>query len=197
MSLSVAAALGLAGCTGGDGSGSTPEPTATLTASPTPEPATATETHDEREHEHDTATPEPEVVTVRMTTDNNGSYFDPKGLLVDPGETVRFVNELDVHSAAAYHPANDKALRIPEGADPFDSELIEEEGETFEVTFETEGVYDYFCLPHESLGMVGRIIVGSPQGGPGTTEPETLPPTARTVLPSVDEIMEAGSVAGP
>ena len=28
--------------------------------------------------------------------------------------------------------------------------------------FTVTGVYDYFCIPHEEAGMVGRIIVGSP-----------------------------------
>jgi plastocyanin len=30
-----------------------------------------------------------------------------------------------------------------------------------------EGVYDYYCMPHEQAGMVGRLIVGRP-GGPGS-----------------------------
>ena len=29
-----------------------------------------------------------------------------------------------------------------------------------------EGVYDYFCAPHEMAGMVGRIIVGRPGAQP-------------------------------
>jgi hypothetical protein len=34
--------------------------------------------------------------------------------------------------------------------------------------FQHEGVYDYFCKPHEAAGMVGRIVVGNPGSGPGT-----------------------------
>jgi hypothetical protein len=37
-----------------------------------------------------------------------------------------------------------------------------EAGATFEHTFETEGVYHYYCIPHESLGMLGSVIVGEP-----------------------------------
>jgi hypothetical protein len=29
-----------------------------------------------------------------------------------------------------------------------------------------EGVYDYFCMPHERAGIVGRLIVGL-AAGPG------------------------------
>ena len=36
-----------------------------------------------------------------------------------------------------------------------------EAGETSELvfTFDEPGTYDFICLPHESLGMVGQIIV--------------------------------------
>jgi plastocyanin len=30
-------------------------------------------------------------------------------------------------------------------------------GETYEHTFETESVYDYFCIPHEAAGMVAEL----------------------------------------
>jgi hypothetical protein len=31
-----------------------------------------------------------------------------------------------------------------------------------------QGTYDYFCLPHQALGMKATLIVGEP-GGPGST----------------------------
>ncbi len=65
------------------------------------------------------------------------------------------------------------------------------------MTLETEGVYDYYCIPHEMLGMVGRIVVGEPHGGPGTTPPESLPPAARESLPSTELILEQEVVNGP
>ena len=33
------------------------------------------------------------------------------------------------------------------------------------MTFTVEGVYDYYCVPHEHAGMVGRIVVGTPAAG--------------------------------
>lgn len=191
--LGSAALVGIAGC-----SSQATEETQTET-----ETATPTETHGEHEHEDEeteTATPEPgsDTPTVRMVTDNKGSYFDPVGLLIEPGTTVEFVNDSGSHSAEAYHPENnDKALRIPEDATPWASDLYSEEGATFEHTFEVEGVHDYYCMPHESLGMAARIVVGSPQGGPATEPPESLPPAAKESLPSVDEILENEVVSGP
>lgn len=139
-----------------------------------------------------------EQTVVDMVTDNKGSYFDPKGVLIEAGTTVRFVNASGSHSATAYHPDNEgKPLRIPEGSAAWDSGIYTNAEETFEHTFETEGVYDYYCTPHESLGMVGRIVVGAPQDGPGTTPPDDLPPAARESLPSIESILEQRVVSGP
>jgi Plastocyanin len=40
-------------------------------------------------------------------------------------------------------------------------EPTESGGFSFSVTFDTAGVYNYFCQPHKSLGMLGAIAVGS------------------------------------
>ncbi|MEX2541625.1 MAG: plastocyanin/azurin family copper-binding protein [Trueperaceae bacterium] len=133
---------------------------------------------------------EGEVVEVRMVTEGSSFYFDPVGLLVEPGTTVRFINESGQHTATAYCEGNGKSNRIPEGAECWDSGMLVEEGATFEVTLTEEGVYDYFCLPHESLGMVGRIIVGSPDAFP-VQDPAELVPAVQEALPSVEEIMGA------
>jgi hypothetical protein len=72
------------------------------------------------------------------------------------------------NTSTAYHPDNDgHALRIPEAAESWDSGYLVEPGDQFEVTLTVEGVYDYFCTPHEMAVMVGRIIVDRPSG-PGT-----------------------------
>ena len=108
-----------------------------------------------------------------MRSDPEGAHvgFDPIGLRVMPGTVVRWVVEANVHTATAYHPVNGgHPLRIPEQAEPWDLDYLVEPGQAFEVMLTAEGVYDYFCTPHEVAGMVGRIIVGRP-GGPGTQSP--------------------------
>ena len=132
-----------------------------------------------------------------MRSDPEGAHvgFDPIGLRVMPGTVVRWVVEANVHTATAYHPANSgHLLRIPERAEPWDSGYLVEPGQTFEVMLTAEGVYDYFCTPHEVAGMVGRIIVGRP-GGPGANPPgKAPPPAARTAFPSIEQIMAMGTV---
>ena len=61
----------------------------------------------------------------------------------------------------AFHPDHDNhELRIPEGAQPFDSGMLAAM-ESFQWTFEVEGTYDYYSKHHEGAGLIGRIVVGS------------------------------------
>ena len=175
------AALGLAGCVSGaqqtiqSGGGAAPTEEATQesegghdeaeSVSHPPEKQTAEAHHgDPQAHEddgHGMSGPS-EQVTVEMITNESGDHFHPHVAWVEVGGTVTFENVSGAHSATAYHPDNNKPLRIPEGAASFDSGLLTEEGATFEHTFETAGVYDVYCAPHETLGMIGSVIVGEP-----------------------------------
>lgn len=143
-------------------------------------------------------------VEIRMRSDARGTrvWFDPVGILVEPGATLRWVLAESVHSTTAYHPDNaNHPLRIPEGAEPWDSGILTRPGQTFEVTLTVPGVYDYFCLPHEAGGMVGRIVVEEPGSGPGTRgfdwhagRPEAagwrpVPEAARRVFPPPGRIV--------
>jgi plastocyanin len=145
-----------------------------------------------------------EQVEIRMQGNTDGSHvwFDPVGLRVEPGQPIRWIN-LDPgnsHTATAYHPQNlERPLRIPEGAEPWNSDYLLP-NESFSVTLTAEGVYDFFCVPHEHAGMVGRIIVGQPgrssRDSPSAqaTGGEPLPEIALRAFPPVDEIMRQGVV---
>lgn len=111
--------------------------------------------------------------------------FIPDRLTIQSGETVTWVLQSGGHTVTAYHPRNHSAYqsRIPADAEPWDSELLTEQGAMFAWTFTKEGVYNYFCRPHESLGMVGAIVVGRSLDGPGLAPPqEDLPVAARKKL---------------
>jgi plastocyanin len=148
-------------------------------------------------------------LTIRLRSDAEGGHvgFDPIGLLIQPGRTVRFVCEANYHTTAAYHPANgNHSLRIPTTAQPWSSGVLQP-GQHFEVTLTVPGVYDYFCAPHEEAGMVGRLIVGQP-AGPGSLpfdwfkdHPQAhdwlpVPEAARRTFPPIDDIMRRGTVPG-
>ncbi|MBI4293999.1 MAG: hypothetical protein HY661_21190 [Betaproteobacteria bacterium] len=145
-----------------------------------------------------------------MQTPAGNTYFDPAGVHIAPGDTVRWVQIEGFHSITAYHPSNDNhELRIPVSAQPWDSDILlahfPKRGATFEHIFTVPGVYDYFCKPHEMAGMVGRIVVGDPGDGPATkpfghapsARWKLVPEAARKAFPSVAEIMQKGTVRVP
>jgi len=103
--------------------------------------------------------------------------FVPRIDRLQVGGTVRFVCEGGSHTATLYHPDNGgKPQRAPPDATAWDSGLLSS-GDTFEVTLNEPGVYDYFCKPHEGVGMVGSIVVGdnADPNQPGLSEPRGLP----------------------
>ncbi|MGZ0746313.1 halocyanin domain-containing protein [Haloparvum sp. AD34] len=99
-------------------------------------------------------------VTVTVGA-GDGLSFDPVAILVDPGTTVVW----QWSGQGGQHNVVDQ-----DGA--FESELMGEEGHTFEHAFESEGTFKYFCNPHKAVGMKGVVAVGStddelvdPEGG--------------------------------
>jgi plastocyanin len=132
------------------------------------------------------------VYEVKMVTDGQEYYFDPIGLYVEPGDTVRWVIESGAHSATAYEEGNGGAgeTRIPDGAEAWNSGTLVQQGATFEYTFEEEGTYDYFCIPHKTLGMIGRIVCGSPGGPAEESENPDVDGLASGEFPSSEAIVE-------
>lgn len=100
------------------------------------------------------------------TGDGDGPYnveatgslvFDPDTLTVNVGETVRWT----VTDGASHTVTS---TSVPSGASMFDSGNLDP-GDTFEVTFDTAGTYEYRCEYHSSAsnggysGMTGTITV--------------------------------------
>lgn len=140
-----------------------------------------------------------EIVEIEMTGRADGSdvWFDPVGLWILPGQTIRWTNRDpgDSHTATAYHPdIRGRSRRIPKGAQPWDSDFLLP-GESYSVTLNQPGVYDYYCRPHEHAGMVGRIVVGDIDatdwwGDPRAVSDPDLPAKALQNFPPVQQIAE-------
>ena len=97
------------------------------------------------------------AVTIGMT---NQLTFTPDTVTIKKGDTVSWKNSsLLVHSVTADHDKKTKpeSVQLPDGAEPFDSGLMDPEAE-FSHTFTVPGTYTYFCTPHEAA-MRGVIIV--------------------------------------
>jgi plastocyanin len=102
-----------------------------------------------------------EEVTVRM----EDNFFAPANITVEPGTTVTWVQSgNNPHTTTSYDGL-------------WDSGMIEGgSGGTFSFTFEEPGTFDYFCIPHEDLGMIGSVTVTGGTASPTATA--TASPTA-------------------
>ena len=140
-------------------------------------------------------------ITMRGKADGSHVWFDPVGIHIKSGQTIRWTNRDpgNSHTVTSYHPGIfERPLRIPSGAKPWNSDYLLP-NESFSLTFTVEGVYDYYCVPHEHAGMVGRIIVGSARAvaSVGATQEAGLTPLPEVALngfPPVDEIVAKGVV---
>jgi halocyanin-like protein len=112
-------------------------------------------------------------VTVQVGSGSSGYQFSPTRLRIDPGTKVTFEWVSLGHNVVAQSQ--------PEGAGWEGYEDIENTGFTYSHTFENEGMYAYYCGPHESQGMKGAIAVGSSIPREAITEP-ALPQEAKTLL---------------
>jgi halocyanin-like protein len=103
-------------------------------------------------------------VTVEVGAEGNGGpyAFSPAAVRVDPGTTVTFDWVSNTHNILIEEQ--------PSGADWGGVSAIENTGYSHEHTFETEGIYKYYCQPHLALGMKGAIVVGGGGGGGGGGE---------------------------
>jgi plastocyanin len=118
-------------------------------------------------------------------------YYDPCGLYVDPGDTVKFSYTTPHHTITAYHPARGEMRRVPEGVPPFSSPVLNA-GAYWLYTFEIPGVYDLYCGPHEAFGHVMRVVVGTTEGyeplpDPCAAPPKEMPTETETEVPTETE----------
>lgn len=97
----------------------------------------------------------------------NQLTFTPGTVRIQVGETVRWRNSSDIMHTVTADPARASdpgSVSLPEGADAFHSGNLAPGG-TFERTFSQPGTYQYFCVPHEAAGMVGRVMVTDSKPG--------------------------------
>jgi plastocyanin len=150
-------------------------------------------------------TPVPAEITVAETValdapEEAGTEFtfDPVGLYVDSGSTVRFNMRSGSHQIRGYHREYGRTHRLPDGVPPLGSDLLTE-GSYWLYTFETRGVYDLYCQPHEYYGMVMRVVVGSgasdqPVQSEADGPNQLQPPTEQAAAVLVDDALGADSI---
>ena len=99
--------------------------------------------------------------TEKVEIAKSGFSFSPEHIQIHVGDSVEFTNvSRGVHTVTA-DPSlaeDPKNVILPEGVSPFHSEFIRP-GNKFIHEFTTQGLYQYICLPHESMGMKGQVEV--------------------------------------
>lgn len=108
------------------------------------------------------------VHDVRMELRDGVYRYDPATLTIKVGDTVRWLNVNGFpHNVSFYQD------QVPAGAvdflgtamanqlSPLIGPLMADSLATYEITFAgaPTGTYNYFCLPHEALGMKARLTV--------------------------------------
>jgi len=92
---------------------------------------------------------EDDVVEIHLTSSRT---FSPDSVEISTGTTVRWINDADIFHTITPRDANQNGV--------WSRQTTSNQGETFEHTFTVAGeIYDYFCEPHESQGMTGKIVV--------------------------------------
>lgn len=80
-----------------------------------------------------------------------GTTFSPENVTVPTGGTVRWVGSGGGPHTVSQSPGNPAGgwadAALPNGA-------------TMDHTFNAAGTFNYFCAPHQAMGMTGRVTVG-------------------------------------
>ena len=89
-------------------------------------------------------------MTIEMLTkdaEGNKMVYSAEIARVDVGDTITWVPTAKGHNVEMI-------------ASPNDMKLKSKNGKEVRVTFDTPGIYYYWCTPHKGMGMIGLVVVG-------------------------------------
>lgn len=109
-----------------------------------------------------------DTVTVQMIGSSSGYSFQPSTVTIKVGQSVKFVTVSGGPHNVTFDPED-----IPDGASAtldqnmprqqakLTGPLVTNPDDSYTITFKDAkpGAYKYYCLPHQSFGMQGTIIV--------------------------------------
>lgn len=100
---------------------------------------------------------EEHIVQIISDLDSMRFTFEPRIVIIKPGDTVTWVNQEAIDHNIVTYPDG-----FPAGATGFESPYLAEKGERWSHTFTLGGSYEYHCIPHLLMGMHASVIVGQP-----------------------------------
>lgn len=110
-----------------------------------------------------------ENVTVSM----GDNFFDQADITVEQGSTVTWVQDGEnPHTTTSYDGLWDSGM------------MAGGSGATSSYTFDEVGTFEYYCIPHEDLGMVGTVTVtaSATSSSAAGSDDAALPETGGTGL---------------
>ena len=85
-----------------------------------------------------------------LNEDSNGNkmVYSQEVVNIDVGDTVTWLPTSKGH--------NVEMIASPNGM-----KLKSKNGKEVKITFDSSGIYYYWCTPHKGMGMIGLVVVGS------------------------------------
>ncbi len=77
--------------------------------------------------------------------------FVPDTVTISSGDTVKWINNKFAPHNVIFQGSSAAKLSH--------KQLVNKLGDSFTTTFDEPGTYSYFCQPHRSAGMMGKVIV--------------------------------------
>lgn len=109
-----------------------------------------------------------DTITVKMIGSSSGYSFEPSTVQIKVGQSVKFVtvsggphnvtfDQQDIPAGTA--PALDQDM--PRQQAKLTGPLVTNPNDSYTITFNgvKPGTYKFYCLPHQSFGMQGSIVV--------------------------------------
>jgi plastocyanin len=121
-----------------------------------------------------------------VDVDAVGMVFDPDSVQIDPGDQVRWTRRSESHTTTSGTGSADPNSGLLWDAD------LNLASPIFTRQFDDEGVFPYYCGPHEFDGMLGVVVVGDP---PACDCPNFTDPAANGAVVNVFDVVKAVDVA--
>ena len=90
-------------------------------------------------------------VTIEMLNkdaDGNRMVYSQEIAKIEVGDTVTWLPATKGHNVEMISSPNDMKFKSKNGKEA-------------KITFDTPGIYYYWCTPHKGMGMIGLVVVGN------------------------------------
>ena len=95
------------------------------------------------------------VIEVKAISEGARNYFEPSEIEAKQGDRIKLVLVSGVHNMAWPPAKNPAGVQLPDTTD-----MLQLPGQTIEIPITMPpGRYNFVCVPHEALGMVGTLEV--------------------------------------